>query len=44
VRFTGRLRGHALRTGRYRVVGVARNTAHVKSGVRRAAFRILASS
>lgn len=44
VRFTGRLRGHALRPGRYRVVGVARNTAHVKSGVRRAAFRILASS
>lgn len=40
VAFKGRLRGRALKPGRYRLVGVARDRAGHKSTTRRARFRI----
>ena len=41
VRFRGKLRGRALKPGRYRLVAVARDAAGASSSTRRAAFRIL---
>jgi hypothetical protein len=41
-RFTGRLKGHRLKPGAYRLVAVATNSAGVKGPQKTASFRILA--